>query len=357
MGEEAVRSAGPLTGLDDRKSHREELRRDEERYRLVARATGEAIWDNDLLTGKQEWDGATQSLFGYPLHVGRTGAWWEERIHPDDRGRVLRGLRNVLDSEDETWEEEYRFRRADGSYSHVADRGCVVRNEEGQPIRMVGSMADVTERKRYEEELVRSEQLFRTTFEAAAVGIAHLAPDGCWLRVNERLCEISGYRRDELLRMSYLDLTLPEDLAARDEHLRRLLDGETGPYCVERRYVRKDGSRVWVNLSVSLVRAPSGRPDYIVCVAEDTTACRIEELVTDPLTPRELRVLESLATGLTDPQISRSLSHSLGTVKLEVRHILAKLRVGNRKRAATRAVEIGLISPASSQGRMHTGHT
>lgn len=339
-------TANVLTDITDRKRHEEALRRSEERFRLVARVTGEAIWDNDLATGRQEWDGATEALFGYPPHEGRSGEWWEERVHPDDRGRVLLGLAAVLEGGGEAWEEEYRFRRADGSYATVVDRGIVLRDGAGRSVRMVGAMADVTERRRQQEEIAAGEERFRTTFEAAAVGMAHLSPDGRWLRVNEKLCEILGYSREELLAMSYLDLALPDDLVAGEERVRKLLDGRTGPYSVERRFLRKDGSRVWVDLSVSVVRAASGGPDHVVCVAEDVTARKIAELVPDPLTPRELVVLRGMAAGRKNAQIAKDLAYGLGTVKLDARNVLAKLGVRDRRQAAARAVDVGLFPPA-----------
>ena len=338
--EGAVQTVMDVTG---RRRSEESLKTSEERFRLVAKASGEAIWDNDLLTGVQQWDGATEALFGYPPQRSETGVWWEERIHPEDKDRVLSGLGMLYEGDEDLWADEYRFRRADGTYAVIVDRGFVVRDGKGAPSRMVGSMADVTERRRMEAELRESEELFRKTFEAAAVGMAHVSLDGRWLRVNDTLCQISGYRREELLGMSYLDLTLPEDLAAGEERVRRLLAGETGPYSVERRYVREDGSRVWVDLSVSLMSRISGEPDYLVCVARDATARKIEELVPDPLTPREMKVLGLVVLGKTDPKIARELSYSLGTVKLEVRDLLRKLGVSTRHEAATRAIEIGLV--------------
>lgn len=338
---------GVILDITERKRYEEELQRSEERHRLVARATGEAIWDNDLLTGKQEWAGATEALFGYPPHEGIEGAWWEERIHPADRPRVLSGLKTVLNGGEEVWLEEYRFRRADSSYATVVDRGYVARNPAaGEPMRMVGSMADVTERRRTEEALKESEKRFRTTFEAAAVGMAHVALDSRWLRINDVLCEISGYEREELLGMTFLDLTPQEDLEASLDRVRRMLEGNLGSYSIEKRYIRKDGSRVWVDLSVSLASKSSGEPDYFVCVAADITPRKIAELVPNPLTAREMEVLVRLVAGQTDPKISRDLSYSLGTVKRDVRRILNKLGVEYRKQAAAKAVEIGLVSPS-----------
>jgi PAS domain S-box-containing protein len=135
-----------LRDATERKEAEEKLRESEEHYRLVARATNEAIWDTDLLADKQTWDGAFETMFGYPLREETNGAWWEEHIHPEDRERVLSGIDDVLQGTGETWSDEYRFRRADGTYASVVDRGYVVRDAEGEPVRVIGSMMDVTER-------------------------------------------------------------------------------------------------------------------------------------------------------------------------------------------------------------------
>jgi len=263
---------------------------------------------------------------------------------------VLSGLAAVLAGGDESWEEEYRFRRADGSYASVLDRGRVVRNAEGKPARMVGSMRDVTEKRRHQEELKRSEELFRTAFESAGVGMAHVTPDGRWLRVNEKLCEISGYNREELLGMTFLELTPPEDRQASIERVRRMLEGKLGPYSLERRYVRKDGFRVWVNLFVSLAHKTTGEPDFFFCVAEDITEQKIAELVPDPVSDQELEVLRLVASGHTNAQIAEALRYSLGGVKHQIQRIITKLGVEKRTQAATRAVEIGLIPYPGSYG-------
>lgn len=338
---------GVMLDVTEHKRSEQALEKSEERYRLVARATGEAIWDNDLLTGKQEWSGATEALFGYPPNRSEDAVWWEERIHPEDRERVLSSLRTLYNDGGEAWSCEYRFRRADGDYAVVVDRGYVVRNKESRAVRMVGSMADVTERREWERRLIESEERFRSTFEAAAVGMAHVAPDGRWIRINDKLVEISGYGREELLDMSYQDMSVPEEEGSQ-ERVERLLEGGDESYTVERRYIRKDGRRVWVNVSVSPVQKSSGELDYFACVVEDITERKIVELVPDPLTLREMKILCKVVEGQTNPQIARNLSYSLGTVKLELKHISAKLAVKNRKLAVVRAVEIGLVPPPRS---------
>jgi PAS domain S-box-containing protein len=120
--------------------------------------------------------------------------------------------------------------------------------------------------------LSESEQRFRATFEQAAVGMAHVGLDGSWLRVNERLCHIVGYSRDELLRLTFQDITHPADLDADLEQMHRLVRGEIESYAMEKRYVRKDGSLVWINLTGSCVRGADQSPEYFISVIEDIDA-------------------------------------------------------------------------------------
>ena len=122
-----------------------------------------------------------------------------------------------------------------------------------------------------EEVLRESEQRFAATFEQAAVGIAHVAPNGRWLRVNRKLCAIVGYSQDELLTRTFQEITHPDDLDAGLEQVRRMLASEIDTYSMEKRYIRKDGSIVWANLTVALVCRPEGIPDYFISVIEDIT--------------------------------------------------------------------------------------
>ena len=146
---------GNYRDVTRRNEAQEKLRESEERYRLVARATNEAIWDSDLLADRQVWNGAVETMFGYPARQETDGAWWEDHVHPEDRERVISGIDAAMEAGEEMWSEEYRFRRADGTYATVVDRAYVMRDERGEPVRLIGSMLDATERKRAEESLRR----------------------------------------------------------------------------------------------------------------------------------------------------------------------------------------------------------
>jgi len=149
-----------------------DLRRSEERYKLAARATNDAIWDWDLASDRVEWSRAVADLFGHTDAVrGTDAAWRRDHVHPEDAARVFESARAAIeDPERAGWSAEYRFRRADGSWADVLDRGTVLRDPSGAPLRMVGAMLDVTDRKRAERErlaLLESERAARAAAERA----------------------------------------------------------------------------------------------------------------------------------------------------------------------------------------------
>lgn len=136
---------------------------------------------------------------------------------------------------------------------------------------------DISERKQTETALAERERRFRGTFEQAAVGIAHVAPDGHWLRVNDRLCAIVGYSRLELLQKTFQDITHPDDLD-KDLHLvEQMSSGRIQTYSMEKRYRRKDGAIVWVDLTMSLMRDAGGQPEYFIGVIDDITSRKLAE--------------------------------------------------------------------------------
>ena len=134
-----------------------------------------------------------------------------------------------------------------------------MRDRAGVITHLIASAVDITDRKRAADELRNSEERFRSTFENAAVGIAHVGLDGRWIRLNQRYCDITGYSRDELMRLRFQDITHPDDLDSDLDLARQLRDGVIPSYTLEKRYIKKDGSEIWVNLTGSSVR--NARPE------------------------------------------------------------------------------------------------
>jgi PAS domain S-box-containing protein len=144
-------------------------------------------------------------------------------------------------------------------------------------------------------ELQENEERFRATFEQAAVGIAHVAPDGRWMRVNQTFCDIVGYSREELLQKTFQDITHPDDLDADLEYVRKVLAAEIQTYHREKRYIRKDGSIVWIDMSVSIVHHASGEPGYFISVIEDITKRKRAEEALRESEERHRRIVEALS--------------------------------------------------------------
>ncbi len=145
-----------------------------------------------------------------------------------------------------------------------------ITRHEGKRVALL-MLQDITHRVESERAVNESEERFSATFNQAAVGLAHVAPDGRWLRVNRKLCDIVGYTQDELLKLSFHDITHPDDLE-RDLHkTQQMLAGKIAVYAIEKRYIRKTGEFIWVNLTVTLMRDPHGEPKYFISVIEDIT--------------------------------------------------------------------------------------
>jgi PAS domain S-box-containing protein len=141
-------------------------------YEYISRATYDAVWDWDLVTGKHNWGEGYESVFGYnSSELPNDITSWTNYIHPDDSQTVIESVYKVIDSRETHWQMEYRFRKGDGSYTDVADRGYLICNKRGKPIRMIGALHDNSERKRSIEELNRfTRELFKRNRELQQFG-------------------------------------------------------------------------------------------------------------------------------------------------------------------------------------------
>lgn len=146
-----IGTIGVAFDVSERTRTEETLRRSEERFRLLGRATNDVVWDWDLQTDGRWVNENASTVFGYPPEeIEPTGTWWMDRIHPDDRARVVDSLQTLLKGSGTAWTAEYRFLRRDGTYATVIDRGHVLHDAAGHPIRVVGSGMDVTQARKRE---------------------------------------------------------------------------------------------------------------------------------------------------------------------------------------------------------------
>lgn len=188
----------------------------------------------------------------------------------------------------------------DGKSLVVTNNGTLF-DLDGKQYVIVTQM-DITETKKLERQLA-------ATFNQAGVGIAHVSPEGKWLRVNRKIGEIVGYTEDELLNISFQHITHVDDLQRDVELLNKMLAQEIDQYSMEKRYIKKDGSTVWVNLTVALVWKPTGEPDFFISILEDINARKMAEQAS-----ADLKISESAAQ-----EASRLKSEFLSNMSHEIR--------------------------------------
>ncbi|MBD2521861.1 PAS domain S-box protein [Nostoc sp. FACHB-133] len=287
----------------------EVLRESKQRWQLALRGNNDGIWDWNVKTNEIFFSARWKEMLGYEDHeISNHLDERMKRVHPDDLDWVTQAVQDHFSQKTPFYTTEHRVLCKDGTYKWILDRGQALWDEDGNVVRMAGSHTDITERKqaeeavssllnqlenmveertvqltrinqslqteiterqRIEEALRESEERFRATFHQAAVGIAHVAIDGRWLLVNQRLCNILGYTPEELQLLTFQDITHPDDINADLKYFYQILADDIQTYSIEKRYFCKDSSLVWVNLTVSLMREPSGEPRYFISVVED----------------------------------------------------------------------------------------
>jgi two-component system sensor kinase FixL len=184
---------GLINDIHEQKQAEIALERAEERYRLAARATNNAIWDLDFTQDVIHWTTSEIGFFGYPGGNQTTSiGWWEERVHPDDRAATSASLERAQRTGQSHWSASYRFCRADGEYSDVFDQGYMIQGEDGRSVRCVGAMADLTELKRSEAEIrrVQTELIHVSRLSAMGAMASTLAHE-----LNQPLTAVSSYIR------------------------------------------------------------------------------------------------------------------------------------------------------------------
>ncbi len=264
--------SGTLTNIHELKRLEIELEEKTNFLDMVLNKSLSGLYIFDLMSSKNIFINEQYSkILGYTLEdlVDREG--FEEIVHPEDLPLLYQHLDSLkLAEDDEKLAIEYRFKHKQGHWVWCLSQESVYsRDDDGIATQILGTFVDVTPVKEREARITQLAKDFLTTFEQAAVGIAHVALDGSWLKVNNKICEILHYRREQLLTLNFQQITYSEDLEKDLLHVEKLINGESDHYAIEKRYVRGDNQVVWTYLTVAIVRNDDGSNSHFISVIED----------------------------------------------------------------------------------------
>jgi PAS domain S-box-containing protein len=248
---------------------------DNTRLAVLVQSSADAIMSLSLEGRIISWNPAAERLYGYSAEeaIGQP----VNMLAPPERAEAINDfLARLHTGESITGVETVRLTK-DRRRIDVALTSAPIRDATGVVVASAGIVRDITDRKRMEEMLRQSEERFRTAFEHAPIGMDLVTLDGHFLQVNAALCALLGYTEAELLARTFHDITHPDDRAADLEQAEQLLSGTIPSFQVEKRYLRKDGTTVWVCLNASLVRDEHGEPLHFIGQIEDITTRKAVE--------------------------------------------------------------------------------
>ncbi len=306
------------------------LRRANERFELAASAVGSAIYDWNLPHGTMAWTQGLTEMSGYRLEdIAPTYDWWREQIHPDDRPRVEERVQAAAASGDD-FEAEYRFRARDGRYLDVLDRGRFVRDAAGRAVRVVGSMADISERKRGESVLRDSEARHRAVLETAMDALVGMDHEGRVSEFNPAAERMFGYARADMIGRELAEAIIPEPF--REAHRRGLARYlATGEHTllggrIEVTARRADGTEFPVELTVTVVRM-EGPPLFNAYVRDLTEQKRADAARTS----LEMQLQQSQkmeAVGRLAGGVAHDFNNLLTVISGQAHMLMSRLKPG-----------------------------
>ena len=276
-----------LSDITERARVERELRESERRFREVLEHIEDVFWMTDPETSQiiyinsayeSQWGGSREELYKNPRS-------FLERVHSEDRERFIRELEKL--EEGIYHDMQYRVVRPDGSERLVRDRAFPVHNAKGEVYRVAGIIQDVTEMHQANAALRESESRFRSIFEYAAAGMATGTPDGRISEVNDALARMLGYTPEELTGKTIREITHPDDWSDNKQMLEAVKATQRSTYQLQKRYRKKDGSALWVQLSSAWIRDDDEQPLYWIALQQDINQQKqAEKLLHEQLTER-----------------------------------------------------------------------
>lgn len=234
-------------------------------------------WEVDLIKGIVNWTSVTGLIHetdtGYLPDLERGFNFYKEG---ESRDTIIKLVTQAME-QGTGWDVELQIITAKGNERWVRTKGKTEFDEHNKCIRLFGTFQDIDGQKKLDYKLLQSEKQFRSAFEYSAIGMALVNTDGKWKEVNESLCNIVGYSHSELSKLTFHNITHPEDLQIDLNLLQELIDGKRQSYQLEKRYLHKDGHIVWVLLAVSMVKNQQGEIVHFISQIQDISEKKLTE--------------------------------------------------------------------------------
>ncbi|WP_229734116.1 PAS domain-containing sensor histidine kinase [Flavobacterium orientale] len=250
-----------------------------ERYNIVAKATSDTIWDWKIQEDEFVWNKGIQGVYGYKSEeVGTTSNWWFDRIHPEDSLKMSVKLYSFLEQKTERWQDEYRFRCADGTYRYVFDRGFLVKDETGKAIRMIGAIQDITKQKEEEQRLKLLETVITQTKDAVVITDTDITDNELpkIIFVNPAFTKMTGYKSKEVIGKSPSMFIGPKSDAAELDKLLKSLKSVSECF-IETIIYRKNNEEYWINFSMIPIFNKDGEHTHWISIQRDITEEKNQE--------------------------------------------------------------------------------
>jgi PAS domain S-box-containing protein len=262
---------GLATDITERKQAEEALKEQSLWLQESQRVANIGTYRLHIPTGEWQCTSVLDEIFGITAAYPKNIVGWVEIVHPEQQSELADYFQSEILHKRSRFDKEYRIiRQADGQTRWVHGRGALTFDAAGQPLTMFGTIQDITDRKRTEEALRDSEDLFKYVFDRSIVGksITRLTGE---TRVNEALCDMLGYTQAEYQNRRWQEITHPDDVALTQREIDALIKDEKKVSRFTKRFIHKNGSVVWVDLSSTLRRDENGRPLYLISTLVDIT--------------------------------------------------------------------------------------
>ena len=255
-----------------------EFREKDARLVEVQEVAGLGFYVLDIAAGRWTSSPVLDQIFGIPVDYESTVESWGDLVHPDERPQMLAYFRKEVLGQKKPFDREYRIvRYGDKQVRWVHGLGRLRLDAKGQPVSMLGTIQDITERKLAEEQLRESEARFRSLFHDSVVGMVVAAPSGAFLQVSPAFCEFLGYSEQELLGKTIQSITYPEDWEASSKAIQRALTSGPRLLRLEKRYLHKSGRVIWGEAGATVICDAEGKPSYFITQVLDINERKLAE--------------------------------------------------------------------------------